>query len=111
MTDKVRRAGRFIRRWALSICGVVLLIAAAAHRLQLDMAAPEPYRSSPLIPIEFILVVVVCVGLLVHLVRSIYLTARKRWRDLGFLAIDGVVGGICLIAAMQIDAPTLVHMT
>jgi hypothetical protein len=111
MKEGIKRANRFLGTWALVICGIVLVVAAGAHRLQLHTAAPKPYTSSPLIAIEMTLIPIMCLILLMHFVRSIYLILKKRWRDLGMLAINTIVGVGCIIAAMQIDAPTLIYMT
>jgi len=111
MKERIKRVNRFLGTWALVICGAVLVIAAGIHRLQLDTATPKPYTSSPLIAIEMALIPIMCLILLMHFVRSIYLILNKRWRDLGILTVNTVVGIGCIIAAMQIDAPTLLYMT
>jgi len=111
MREGLRRANRFLGTWALVICGIVLVIAAGLHRMQLDASAPKPYTLSPLIAIEIALIPIMCLILLMHFVRSIYLILNKRWRDLVILAIHTVVGIVCIVAAMQIDAPTLLYMT
>ena len=79
--------------------------------MQLDTTTPQPYTSSPLIGIEMALIPIMCLILIMHFMRSIYLVLNKRWRDLGVLAINVVVGIICIVVAMRIDAPTLVYMT
>lgn len=111
MKEGITKVNRFLGTWALVNCGIVLVFVAAVHRLQLDTAAPKPYTSSPLIAIEMALIPIMCLILLMYFVRSIHLILNKKWRDLGILAINTVVGIVCLVAATQIDAPTLLYMT
>jgi hypothetical protein len=111
MKEKIKKAARFLGRWALLICGLVLVVASGFHRLQLDTAMPEAYTSSLLVPIEIMLILIMCLFLVVHFVRSISLILNKQWRELGILSVATVVGLICMVAALQIDTPTLLYRT
>ncbi len=102
---------RFMLRWSLSIWGLVSVAAAAAHRLQLDEADLQSYARSPLTGIVTILVLALLIHLLAMPLYAIYLVVRRRWRDLGILAINVAVGIICLLVSVQVDAPTLVYRT
>jgi hypothetical protein len=96
-----------------SILGLVLISAAAAHRLQLAGAQDlKAYTTSPLIYIELILMVLLLILLVVPSpIYAIYLIVKKQWRDLGVLAINCVLGTISLVAAMAIDSSTLIFAT
>ena len=111
MNEAFKEASRFLGTWTLSICGIVLLCPAIGRRLQFDTANPKAYTSSPLVAVEMGPVLIMGLVLLVHFVRSIYLILKRRWPNLGILTINTVLGLGCIVAAMQIDAPTLVYMT
>ena len=111
MQEGFRKAVRFLSRWALVLSGLVLVAAAGVHRLQLDTAMPEPYTSSPLIALEVMLIPFMGLILIAHFFRSIHLALHKRWRELGILSVKTAVGLACIVAALQIDAPTLLYRT
>jgi uncharacterized membrane protein YhaH (DUF805 family) len=98
--------------WVLSICGFVLVCVAAAHRAQLAMGGPPAYTQGPLLAVEvgllflslFVLVVLAPAG-------AIVLAVKRRWRDLGVLAIHAVLAILFVAAAVTLDAPTLLFAT
>jgi len=111
MPNKAQAVSRFVLTWSLSICGLALLCASAVHRAQLDTADPQSYTTSPWVAVVMILMVTMLVLLTLHFIRAIYLIVKRRWRGLGLLAIDVTIGIVCMVVAMQIDAPTLIYMT
>ncbi len=103
------KIARFLGTWALSLCGGMLVLAAGLHRLQLG--SPNSYRSSPLIPVEMILMLLVILLELAYLLSAMVLLVTRRWRQLLIAGINMVVGLGAWLAAMAIDAPTLIYMT
>ena len=105
---KALALNRFVGTWSLSLCSGILLISATIHRLGLESPG---YTSSPLIHVEMIMMIFVALLVLVQPLLAIFLCFKRRWRQLGIVAINTVVGIGALYAAMHIDSPTLIHMT
>lgn len=102
----------FVARWAPSICGLVMVCVSIAHRMQLDASDPSAYISGTVLGIEIVVLLVLLFLLfLVAPVRGIYLSFQKRWRDLGVLTLNFLIGLVCLMASIAIDAPTLLYAT
>ena len=72
---------------------------------------PNAYRNSPLIVVEFICLILALVSVPVHLARTIYSLANRRFRR----ALSSAVLAIATIAvsgwAIWYDAPTLIYLT
>ncbi len=102
---------RFVLRWPLLICGGVLICAAAAHRLQLNLTEPQAYTSSPLVGVEMILMITLLILLVISPLYAIFLMLKQQWLEFGILAINVVIGIVCLVVAWSVDAPTLLYMT
>lgn len=84
-------------------------IAATVHRLGLD--EPARYRSSPLIPVEFILLVAtVCVAIGFAGYALIAL-CRCDWRTALHGAISVTGSALLVGGGLWIDAPTLLYLT
>ncbi|MCD4688866.1 MAG: hypothetical protein K8R55_05975 [Desulfuromonadaceae bacterium] len=99
----------FITAWLGVIVGVTLLLAATLHRWQIG--GPH-YTKSPLIPIEFILVIVqACVILFYHPGSAIALAIKKEWGSSLIMLIAALLGFVLLIIAFLVDAPTLLYVT
>lgn len=111
MPGRAKTISRFVLKWSLSMCGVALVCASAVHRAQLDTAHTQSYTTSPWVAIEMILLITVLALLILQAIRAVYLIVKRRWRALGLLVIDGILGVVCMVLAMLIDAPTLVYMT
>ncbi len=108
MTEGIKKINRFLGSWALSLCGGILVMAAGLHRLQLGTPS---YSSSPLIQVEMILMLLVALLVFVHLLSAVVLLFKRRWRRLLIAGINTVAGIAAWLAAMSIDAPTLIYMT
>lgn len=102
------KLGHALGTWFLSVCSFCLLVASALHRLQLNSTI---YTKSPLIPVEIILMIVVAVLILAYILYAFVLLIKKEWQKLGIVIINTVIGIGAFMAAMTIDAPTLVYMT
>jgi hypothetical protein len=102
-----------IGRIEIAICAefAVLILAAIAHRLQLNMENVEAYTRSPLIFVE-VLGVLGAFGIIpIALIRCIYLMAHQRG---GAAIVDLLLCPLAfgsILAAMAIDSPTLVYAT
>jgi len=108
MKDQLKRLNRFLGTWHLCIAGAVLLLVAAAHRLQLDSPG---YTSSPLIHVQMILMILIALVVCIHPFLGIFLCFKRQWKQLGLLAINTAVGIAAWFAAMIINSPTLMYMT
>lgn len=99
-------------------CGLAVLLAAATlHRMLLPddqntlMEEVNAYRQNPLICIELFGVIAAFAVIPLALCRSLYFALQRRW------AASAVNLGICflahgvIVAAMWIDAPTLIYST
>lgn len=94
--------------WGLSLCSGVLLLTATLHRIGLDSPG---YTSSPLIPLEMILMIIVAVLILTQPILAVICCFQRQWRNLGIIAINTVVGIAAWLGALYIDSPTLIYMT
>jgi hypothetical protein len=108
MKDRIKTLIRFLCTWALSLCGGVLVMTAALHRLQLSSAG---YTSSPLIDVEMTLIIFILLFLVAQPPLAVFRCFKKQWRRIGIIGINTVIGIAALIAAMIIDSPTILHMT
>ncbi len=104
----VSKMGKLAATWAPALCGVALVIAAGFHRLQLHSPG---YTTSLLIPLEFLLLLVVALGILLQPILAIVLCFKKEWRALAVPAINAAVSVGSLVGALCLDAATLLYMT
>lgn len=102
----------FTATWVHSVCGLLLVCTSIAHRMQLDTSNPAAYTSGPLLGFEIVLLVALLALLVVIApVRGLFFLFQKRWRDLGMLAINVLIGFVSLALSIAIDAPTLLYAT
>ena len=94
--------------WVPSVLGLLFVLVAVAHRLQLGNTG---YTRSLLIPLEMILVVVLFLSIIIQLLASVVLLVRRRWRVLLVLIINILASTALTVAGMCIDAPTIIYMT
>jgi hypothetical protein len=114
-----RRRERIFRPFEIVMCcGLAILLATAIlHCLQLPEAANAPmedvntYCQSPLIGIELLALVGVLAVIPLALCRSLYFALQRRWAASAVnLGISCLSPGV-VVAAMWIDAPTLIYAT
>jgi hypothetical protein len=98
-----------ICRWHISFLGLALVCIAWLHSNQ--FYSIEQYRDSPLIDIEFLLLITIFIMLVLQLFSALSIFLEKRWSDLWMLIINVFIAVILTTAAISIDAPTLVYMT
>jgi len=80
--------------------------------MQLSTSGPEAYTSGLLLGFEIgTLLLLLVLLFLVTPVLGIYFLYKRRWRDLGRLSLQFLIGFGCLYAAVAIDAPTLLYAT
>ena len=89
--------------------GLAALLVAYLHSLMMDDI--EKYRESVLIVLEFGLVIGSFGGMLALVLSSIgYLVARK-WAKLLHSTASFLITLALVVAALRVDAPTLIYMT
>jgi len=108
MIDQLKRLNRFLGTWHLCMGGALLLISATLHRLQLHSPG---YTSSLLIHVQMILMILIALIVCIHPFLAIFLCFKRRWKQLGILAINTAAGIAAWFAAMLINSPTLMYMT
>lgn len=100
---------KFVSSYLGMLLGAILLLLACMHRLQLDKPS---YTHSPLIGIEIsIMMLLLLVTFLYHPGNALILAKNKRWRESLIMILSALVGFGLLIAAANVDAPTLIYMT
>ena len=104
--------GGKLRGWILvhasAVLAVVLVACAFLHRRALG--TPD-YRTSSLVAVELVLLVLLALILLAQPVLAVVYVARQRWRGLWIVGISTAICGAAWIAAMILDAPTLLFAT
>ncbi len=108
MGKKIAELVPFLGTWALAFIGVILVLTSLLHRLQLDT---NIYTKSPLIPLQFIVLIIVMVLVPVHLIYAIVLMVKREWKAMTVVLINAIVGVGAVMAAMAIDYPTFIYMT
>lgn len=108
MKNRIKTLIRLLCTWSLSLCGGVLVITAALHRIQLSSPG---YTSSPLIDVEMTLIVFILLLLVAQPPLAVFRCFKRQWRRIGIIGINTVVGIAALLAAMVIDSPTALYMT
>lgn len=104
----VKKVGDFILKWVVAILGLILLIAAFIHGL--DVGTPE-YPYSTLIYVEVALVFVLMFLIPAYIVSAFVTVFKRNWSSMWVLLINISFGTIFLYGAMVSDAPTLINMT
>ena len=108
MTQKYKKWVRFLGAWHLAPVGLALLFFALLHRIQLGMPG---YATSPLIDIQIYLVLLIIVVLFVYPFLMFFLFFQQKLECIRILVINAAIGMVAWVAAMVINAPTLVYMT
>ena len=108
MTQKYKKWVRFLGAWLLAPVGLALLFVALLHRIQLGMPG---YATSPLIDIQIYLVLLIIVVLFVYPFLMFFLFFQQKLECIRILVINAAIGMVAWVAAMVINAPTLVYMT
>ena len=92
------------------ILSFVLLVSAGVHRLQMN-DVPQQYVKSMLIHVELISLISL---IILNFVNSIYFCChlvKQEWKKL-FLVLGVSLGSLFIVvAAINVDAPTLIYMT
>jgi hypothetical protein len=105
---RITLTGRFIAKWIVVILAVVLLTAAAGHRLTLGTTE---YAYSPLIYIEIISLLVLVLLIPCYFIASLFFALARNWYDCRITLVNWLIGGAVGYLALITDAPTLIYMT
>ncbi len=90
--------------------GLALLISAILHRLQLNIS-DQVYTQSIWINFEILFMVSIILMTLINVILLFKNLIKKKLREASVTAAIIATSIVVLIAAMAIDAPTLVYMT
>lgn len=99
-------------KWNIFVmsASLLLLMASILHRLQWDISAQQ-YSQSLLIPVEMLAMIMVILAILVNFLIFLKQLIQRNWRKALITAAITVIALLMLMAALAIDAPTLIYMT
>jgi len=90
---------------------LMLTLSTLFHKTQLNLDNPSTYTSSPIIPIEMILMFTTIILLLASMFSVILISIKRDWGKLHSTVAFLIISTILFVLAMIIDSPTLIYMT